>query len=70
MLNGDEFLAKFERLLLGRPRCNLKQVQVENCDYADTAVRSKDCYYSFGTFYCEDVPYTVYCQECFWHEIN
>jgi len=36
----------------------------ENCDYSDTAVKSKNCYYSFGTFYCEDVYYARYSRKC------
>ncbi len=58
------FLEQFGRLLVESPRYNLKQVQVENCGYADTAVKSKDCYFSFGAFYCEDVLYSRYSRKC------
>lgn len=36
----------------------------ENCDYADVAVKSKNCYYSFGVFYCENVYYARYSRKC------
>lgn len=58
------FLSDFQRLLLERPRYNLKQVGAENCDFADTAVKSKNCYYCFGAFYCEDVYYARYSRKC------
>jgi len=60
---GD-FLAKFQALLLNKPRYNLKHVMAENCDYSDTAVKSTNCYYSFGVFYCEDVYYGRYSRKC------
>lgn len=58
------FVSDFQRLLLTKPRHNLKQVGSENCDYADTAVRSKNCYYCFGIFYSEDVYYARYSRKC------
>lgn len=58
------FLQEFQQLLLTQPRYNLKQVSVENCDYADTVVKSKNCYYTFGAFYCEDVYYGRYSRKC------
>lgn len=63
-MDANTFLKEFQELLLTQPRYNLKQVQAENCDYADTAVKSKNCYYSFGTFYCEDVYYSRYSRKC------
>lgn len=64
MAAAEEFIAEFQRLLLTKPRYNLKQVQTENCGYADTSIKSKNCYYSFGTFYCEDVYYARYSRRC------
>ncbi|MFA5828941.1 MAG: hypothetical protein WC843_00380 [Candidatus Gracilibacteria bacterium] len=58
------FIQEFQNLLLTKPRFNLKSVMAENCDYADTAVKSKNCYYSFGTFYCEDVYFARYSRKC------
>lgn len=58
------FVQEFQKLLLASPRYNLKHVMAENCDYADTAVKSKNCYYSFGVFYCEDVYYSRYSRKC------
>jgi len=58
------FLDEFRHLLLTKPRYNLKQVGAENCDYADTAVKSKNCYYCFGIFYSEDVYYARYSRKC------
>lgn len=58
------FKQEFQNLLLKRPRYNVKQVNAENCDYADTAVKSKNCYYSFCVFYCEDVYYSRYSRKC------
>lgn len=59
-----DFIQEFRKLLLEKPRYNLKQVQTENCDYADTALKSKNCYYCFGVFYCEDVYYGRYSRKC------
>lgn len=58
------FLTDFRRLLLEKPRYALKQVGAENCDCADTAVKSKNCYYCFGIFYSEDVYYARYSRKC------
>ena len=58
------FIEQFQDLLQTQPRYNLKQVNAENCEYADTAVKSKNCYYSFGVFYCEDVYYARYSRKC------
>jgi hypothetical protein len=58
------FVADFQRLLIQKPRFNVKQVGAENCDYADAAVKSKNCYYCFGVFYCEDVYYSRYSRKC------
>lgn len=58
------FKQEFKQLLLDQPRSNLKQVNVENCEYADTVVKSKNCYYSFGAFYCENVYYGRYSRKC------
>jgi len=58
------FKDDFQRLLLEKPRFNVKHVMAENCDFSDTAVKSKNCYYSFGTFYCEDVYYARYSRKC------
>ncbi len=58
------FVEDFRQLLLDQPRYNVKQVQSENSTYADTAVKSKNCYYSFCTFYCEDVYYARYSRKC------
>ncbi len=58
------FLQAFQRLLLEKPRYALKGVGSENCDYADVAVRSKNCYYCFGIFYSEDVSYARYSRKC------
>ena len=58
------FKQQFQQLLLTQPRYNLKQVAVENCGYADTAVKSGNCYYTFGAFYCEDVLYGRYSRKC------
>ena len=46
----ETFVNAFQRLLLESPRYNLKQVGADNCDYADTAVKSRNCYYCFGIF--------------------
>lgn len=54
----------FQKLLLEEPRYNLKHVMSENCDFSDTAVKSKNCYYCFGAFYCEDVYYGRYSRKC------
>ena len=62
------FKQQFQQLLLSQPRYNLKQVATENCDYADTAVKSGNCYYTFGAFYSENVFYGRYsrkCRDCF-----
>jgi hypothetical protein len=58
------FLSDFQALLLSQPRYNLKQVGAENSTYADVAVMSKNCYYCFGVFYCEDVYYSRYSRKC------
>jgi hypothetical protein len=58
------FVTDFQRLLIQKPRFNVKQVGAENCDYADVAVKSKNCYYSYGVFYCEDVYYARYSRKC------
>lgn len=60
----ETFVNAFQRLLLESPRYNLKQVGADNCDYADTAVKSKNCYYCFGIFYSEDVYYARYSRKC------
>ena len=63
-----KFRQQFQQLLLSQPRYNLKQVAAENCDYADTAVKSGNCYYTFGAFYSENVFYGRYsrkCRDCF-----
>ncbi|MDP3975609.1 MAG: hypothetical protein Q8P95_01710, partial [bacterium] len=60
----NTFMDQFRRLLLEKPRYNLKGVNSDNCDYADTAVNSKDCYYSFGTFHSEDLLYSRYSRNC------
>ncbi|QQR83681.1 hypothetical protein IPJ72_00500 [Candidatus Peregrinibacteria bacterium] len=54
------FLTEFKKLLLENPRYHLKIVNSENCDYADTAVNSKDGYYSFGLFHGDRVLYSRY----------
>lgn len=59
-----DFISEFQNLLRTQPRYHLKQVQAENCGYADTAVKSKSCYYTFGAFYCEDVLYGRYSRKC------
>lgn len=61
---GALFKAEFQKLLFAKPRYNLLQVMSENCDFADTAVASKNCYYCFGVFYCEDVYYARYSRQC------
>lgn len=58
------FVADFQRLLLSSPRFNVKQVMAENSEYADTVLKSKNCYYSFCVFYCEDVYYARYSRKC------
>jgi len=58
------FFSDFQRLLLEKPRFNVKQVGAENCDFADVAVKSRNCYYCFGVFYCEDVYYSRYSRKC------
>ncbi len=58
------FAEEFKKLLLEKPRYNVKQVNSENCEFADTAVKSKNCYYSFCVFYCEDVYYARYSRKC------
>ena len=58
------FIQDFQQLLRTKPRYNLKHVMCENCDYSDTAVKSKNCYYSFCVFYCEDVYYGRYSRKC------
>lgn len=58
------FIDSFRQLLKSKPRYSLKQVGAENCDYADTAVKSKNCYYCFGIFYSEDVYYARYSRKC------
>ncbi|MEI8229999.1 MAG: hypothetical protein WCG83_02570 [Candidatus Peregrinibacteria bacterium] len=58
------FLSDFHRLLLEKPRYNVKQVGAENCGFSDIAVKSKNCYYCFGVFYCEDVYYARYSRKC------
>lgn len=58
------FIEDFQRLLLEKPRYNLKHVMSENCNFSDTAVKSKNCYYCFGAFYCEDVYYGRYSRKC------
>jgi hypothetical protein len=58
------FLTEFKKLLLEQPRYNLKIVNSENCDYADTAVNSQDCYYSFGAFHSENLLYSRYSRNC------
>ncbi len=58
------FISDFQRLLLEKPRYNLKQVGAENCGYADTAVKSRNCYYCFGAFYSEDLYYSRYSRKC------
>lgn len=63
-VSKSNFVQEFQKLLLVSPRYNLKHVMAENCDYADTAVKSKNCYYSFGVFYCEDVYYSRYSRKC------
>lgn len=63
-ISASHFVEEFQKLLLSKPRYNLKHVMAENCDYADTAVKSKDCYYSFGVFYCEGVYYGRYSRKC------
>lgn len=60
----NSFLVEFRKLLLESPRYNVKQVNAENCGFADTAVKSKNCYYSFCVFYCEDVYYSRYSRQC------
>jgi hypothetical protein len=60
----NNFIEKFQTLLIDKPRYNVKHVNAENCDYADTAVNSKNCYYSFCAFYCEDVYYARYSRKC------
>ena len=64
---SENFAKEFKTLLLKQPRYNLKQVQVENSEYSDTAVKSKNCYYCFGAFYCEDVYYGRYSRKCIGH---
>ncbi len=59
-----DFISQFQQLLLEKPRYALKQVMSENCSYADTALKSKNAYYSFCTFYCEDVLYARYSRKC------
>lgn len=63
-LSASQFIQEFQQLLLTQPRYNVKHVMAENCDYSDTAVKSKNCYYSFGVFYCEDVYYGRYSRKC------
>ena len=58
------FIEEFTKLLIEKPRYNVKQVNSENSEYADTAVKSKNCYYSFCVFYCEDVYYARYSRKC------
>ncbi|MBT6068173.1 hypothetical protein HOG48_00280 [Candidatus Peregrinibacteria bacterium] len=58
------FTQDFQKLLLKKPRYNVKQVQAENSEFADTAIKSKNCYYSFCVFYCEDVYYGRYSRKC------
>jgi hypothetical protein len=58
------FLSSFHRLLLEKPRYNLKQVMAENSGFSDVAVKSKSCYYCFGVFYSEDVYYARYSRRC------
>ncbi len=59
-----DFIHDFQKLLLESPRYNVKQVNSENCDYADTAIKSKNCYYCFCVFYCEDTYYSRYSRKC------
>lgn len=58
------FLAQFRDLLLRFPRYNLKIVNSENCDYADTSLNSKNCYYTFGNFHSEELLYSRYSRNC------
>lgn len=63
-ITAKEFIERFQQLLLEKPRYNLKQVQVENSDFADTAVKSRNCYFTFGAFYSEDLLYSRYSRKC------
>lgn len=58
------FIEEFHQLLLEKPRHHLKQVNVENSDFADIALNSRNAYYCFGIFYGEDVLYTRYSRQC------
>ncbi len=64
LVSAEEFINSFQKLLLEKPRYNLKQVQVENCEYSDTAVKSNKCYWTFGAFYSEDLLYSRYSRKC------
>lgn len=59
-----DFIKEFQTLLREKPRYNVKHVNAENCDFSDTAINSKNCYYCFGVFYCEDVYYARYSRKC------
>ncbi|PIR49845.1 hypothetical protein COU79_02660 [Candidatus Peregrinibacteria bacterium CG10_big_fil_rev_8_21_14_0_10_54_7] len=58
------FIQDFQQLLREKPRYNVKHVMAENCDFSDTAIKSKNCYYCFCVFYCEDVYYARYSRKC------
>lgn len=59
-----DFLTQFQHLLKEKPRYNLKIVNCENCDFADTALNSRNCYYCFGAFHAEDLLYSRYSRDC------
>ncbi len=59
-----QFKQQFQQLLRTQPRFNLKQVNVVNCAYADTVVKSGNCYYTFGAFYCDNVMFGRYSRRC------
>jgi hypothetical protein len=49
-LNSSKFIQEFQKILSESPRYNLKHVMAENCDFSDTAVKYKNCYFSLGCF--------------------
>ena len=60
----SQFITELRELLLNQPRYNVKHVNAENSNYADTVVSSRSCYYSYCVFYCEDVYYARYSRKC------
>ncbi len=62
-----DFFSQFSKLMNKVPRLSIINSQSQNSIYTNFSSRNKNCYYTFGMFFDEDVHYSHYgsnCKDC------